>query len=45
MRTPPAKIEEVRLPWLNKIGFGLSGIGRMIGSVLVTTYQIGRAHV
>lgn len=38
MRTPPAKIEEVRLPWLNKIGFGLSGIGRMIGSVLVTTY-------
>ena len=37
-RTPPAKIEAVTLPWRVKIGFGISGIGRMISSVLVTTY-------
>ena len=38
MKTPPTRIEAVKLPWLTKIAFGVSGIGRMIGSVLVTTY-------
>ena len=38
MKTPPTRIEAVKLPWLTKIAYGVSGIGQTIGSVLVTTY-------
>lgn len=38
MRTPPASVQAVRLPWTTKICFGISGAGRMLNSVLVTTY-------
>lgn len=38
MRTTPTSVQDVKLPWITKICFGISGVGRMLNSVLAITY-------